>query len=186
MQKIRICIGDNGQHKNSWILTMTAKCVVKQFFARSAEEEEVVENICIIAFVWESLTPSSLPKNENKNLVVAVWLMREKMSQQMIVATTQKENKNVLLLCKKGDISRIHLFNLLFGLLHFIQNGLEMFCHPAVKTTIGLFFSKTVFENPFRFKYLLYVNTHQTFTCLPCACEAKSFLHNCFGCKMGG
>ena len=27
------------------------------------------------------------------------------MSQQMIVATTQKENKNVLLLCKKEDIS---------------------------------------------------------------------------------
>ena len=45
----------------------------KTVFARSAEEgKEVVENICIIAFVWESLTPSSLPKNENKNLVVAV------------------------------------------------------------------------------------------------------------------
>ena len=136
----------------------------KTVFARSAEEgEEVVENICIIAFVWESLTPSSLPKNENKNLVVAVWLMREKMSQQMIVATTQKENKNVLLLCKKGDISRIHLFNLPFGLLHFIQNGLEMFLPSCGKNHNKPLFFKTVFDNPFWFEYLLYVNTHQTF-----------------------
>ena len=64
------------------------------------------------------------------------------MSQQMIVATTQKENKNVLLLCKKGDISRIHLFNLPFGLLHFIQNGLEMFLPSCGKKHNRPFFLK--------------------------------------------